>query len=56
MPQSDEAELELRELAAVPHQLISPATTKLLSVFFKIHFLVLIVLHVKMLYLINEMQ
>ena len=28
MPQSDEAELELRELAAVPHQLISPANNQ----------------------------
>ena len=38
MPQDVESEIELKQLAAVPYQIISPANNKSIVIFFKIHF------------------
>ena len=42
MPQDEEAECELRNLAAVPYQIISPANNKSIVGIFQIHYLVYI--------------
>ena len=38
MPQDDESEIELKELAAVKYQIISPANNKSIVGIFKIHY------------------